>query len=178
LFGCKQSLTELETHQKMVSPANNIAFTAPINPPGASPIVKREQIWAGLLLKIRSAETFVAAAIQSTSVLAEFADPSTGNPVTIREVTFREDQRKVKETVTAYEDCRVDFIQPDGSTICNVVSEGADGELYMTYIFEWRHPGVSTDQLSALLEKEKKMSKMAVEGTIAVLRELVRTGKI
>lgn len=162
----------------MASAANNITFTAHINSPGATPILKREQIWAGLLLKIRSAETFVPAAIQSCSVLAEFADPSTGNPVTIREITFREDQRKVKETVTAYEDCRVDFIQPDGSTISNIVSEGADGELYMTYIFEWRHPGVSKEELSELREKEKKMSETAVKGTITVLRELVESGKL
>ncbi|PGH15379.1 hypothetical protein AJ80_05563 [Polytolypa hystricis UAMH7299] len=158
--------------------ANNIAFTTPLNPPGATPILKREQIWVGLLLKIRSAEAFVPAAIQSTSVLAEFADPATGNPVTIREVIFRENQRKVQETVTAYEDIRVDFVQPDGSLISNVVSEDADGELYLTYIFEWRHPGVSKEELLALREKEKKTSKLAVEGTITVLRELVKSGKL
>ncbi|KFY31819.1 hypothetical protein V493_00782 [Pseudogymnoascus sp. VKM F-4281 (FW-2241)] len=158
--------------------ANNIAFTAPINPPGATPILKREEIWAGLLLKIRSAETFVAAAIQSTSVISESTDASTQNSVTIREVVFREDQRKVKETVTAYKDCRVDFVQPDGSLVSNVVSEGAEGELYLTYIFEWRHPGLSRKELQPLYEKERKMSKMAVEGTIAVLRELAKSGKL
>ncbi|KAL5324798.1 hypothetical protein ACEPPN_005916 [Leptodophora sp. 'Broadleaf-Isolate-01'] len=158
--------------------ANNIAFTAPLNPPGATPILKREQIWAGLLLKIRTAETFVPGAIQSTSVVSESTNPSTQNPVTIREIVFREDQRKVKETVTAYEDCRVDFIQPNGSLISNVVSEGAEGELYMTYIFEWRHPGISEEELKALCQKEKKMSKMAVEETITVLRELVNSGKL
>jgi hypothetical protein len=33
-------------------------------------------------------------------------------------------------------------------------------------------------ELAALLEKEKKMSRMAVEGTITVMRELARDGKI
>lgn len=161
-----------------MSRTNNIAFTAPINPAGASPILKTEQIWAGLLLKIRSAETFVPGAIQSTTVVSESTDPSTGNPVTIREVVFRENQRKVTETVTAYEPSRVVFVQPDGSTINNVVSEGADGELYMTYTFEWRHLEASKAELAALLEQEKKMSKMAVEGTIAVMKELAKNGKI
>jgi hypothetical protein len=165
-------------HNNFTMPANNIAFTAPINPPGASPTLKQEQIWAGLLLKIRSAETFVPKAIQSTTVISESTDPSTGNPVTVREVIFREDQRKVRETVTAYEPSRVTFVQPDGSTISNVVSEGKDGELYMTYTFEWRHPGASRAELAAFLEKEKKMSEMAVEGTITVLHELARYGKI
>ncbi|KAF4762570.1 hypothetical protein HAV15_007252 [Penicillium sp. str.  len=143
-----------------MSSTNNIAFTAPINPPGATPVVTPEQIWNGLLLKIRSAETFVPGAIQSTKVVSESVDPSTGNPVTVREPT------------------RVDFEQPGGSKISNVISQGAGGELYMTYIFEWRHPGVSEVELAALLEKEKKMSQMAVEGTIKVLRQLVEEKKL
>lgn len=157
---------------------NNIAFTAPINPAGANPKLHQDQIWAGLRLKIRSAETFVPKAIQSTTVISDSIDPTTGNEVTVREVVFVEGQRKVQETVTAYEPSRAVFIQPDGSTIVNVVSEDADGELHMTYTFEWRHPGASKEELAAFLEKEKKMSRMAVEGTITVLRELAKNGKI
>lgn len=154
-----------------MSSANNIAFTAPINPPGATPL-SLNQVWIGLLLKIRSAETFVPEAIQATTVLSETKDPYTGNPVTVREVLFRETQKRVKETVTAFEKCRVEFEQPDGSRVSNVVSEGADGQLYLTYVFEWRHPGVTKEDLATLLEKERRMSRMAVEGTIRVLREL------
>lgn len=72
----------------------------------------------------------------------------------------------------------MDFDQPNGSKVSNVVSQGAGGELYMTYIFEWRHPGVSKEELAALLAKEKKMSQMAVEGTITVLRKLVQEKKL
>ncbi|KAL4866483.1 hypothetical protein BDV12DRAFT_172685 [Aspergillus spectabilis] len=158
--------------------ANNIAFTAPLNPPGSTLTLTRSQIWAALLLKIRSAETFVPRAIQSTTVLSESTDPETSNPVTVREVVFRADQRRVKETVTAYEDSRVDFVQPDGSLVSNVVSEGAGGELYMTYVFEWRHPSIGEEEKRELFEKERKMSKLAVEGTIAVIRGLVEGGKL
>ncbi|KAJ5802460.1 uncharacterized protein N7503_004910 [Penicillium pulvis] len=157
---------------------HNLAFTAPLNPTGASPILHEDQVWAGLLLKIKSAETFVPKAIKSTTVVSEDVDPVTGNPVTVRDVIFVENNRKVTETVTAYKPSRVVFIQPDGSTITNVVSEGADGELYMTYIFEWRHPGASTAELEVFLQKEKQMMKLAVEGTITVLRQLVKDGKI
>jgi hypothetical protein len=159
-------------------PANNVAFTAPINPTGASPKLRQDQIWAGLRLKIRSAETFVPNAIQSTTVISESIDPTTGNEVTLRDVIFVEGQRKVQETVTAFAPSRAVFVQPDGSTIANVVSENADGELFMTYTFEWRHPGASKEELAAFLEKEKRMSKMAVEGTITVLRDLAKNGKI
>lgn len=161
-----------------MSSTNNIAFTAPINPPGATPLLTSEQIWNGLLLKIRSAETFVPGAIQSTKVISDSIDSSTGNAVTVREVLFRETQQSVQETVTAFKPARVDFEQPNGSKISNVVSQGAGGELYMTYIFEWRHPGVSKEELASLLEKEKKMSQMAVEGTITVLRKLVEEKKL
>jgi hypothetical protein len=157
---------------------NNLAFTAPINPAGATPVLSLDQIWSGLLLKIQSAETFVPAAIQSTKVVDDYVDPTTGNAVTVREVTFRETQKTVQETVTAFEACRVEFAQPDGSRVSNVISQGADGELFMTYIFEWRHPGASKEELAELLEKEKKMSQMAVEGTIKVLRRLVEEKKL
>lgn len=157
---------------------NNVAFTAPLNPPGASTILKPEQIWAGLLLKIRSAETFVPAAIQSTEVISESQDPSTGNPVTVRDVIFRADQRKVRETVTAFEPSKVLFVQPNGSVVNNIVSEDADGELYMTYTFEWNHPGVSKEELATHLQKERGMAKGAVEGTITKLRELVENGTL
>ena len=45
-------------------------------------------------------------------------------------------------------------------------------------MIEWRHPGVSEDELQVFYQKEKKISKMAVEGTISVLRELVDSGKL
>ncbi|KAJ5683135.1 hypothetical protein N7462_006300 [Penicillium macrosclerotiorum] len=160
-----------------MSSTNNLAFTAPINPSGVTPLT-RQQIWAGLQLKVRSAETFVPGAIQSTDVLSESVDPATGNSVVVREVVFRESQKRVKEVVTSFEPCRVEFDQPDGSRVSNVVSEGAGGDLYMTYIFEWRHPGVSQEELAALLEKQKRMSQGAVEGTLSALRQLVADGKI
>jgi hypothetical protein len=101
-------------------------------------VLTSEQIWNGLLLKIRSAETFVPGAIQTTKVISpdlfrgengccalwvdrggegnvvgwghfgriwkdiqttkvisDSVNPSTGNPVTVREVLFRETQKTV-----------------------------------------------------------------------------------
>ncbi|EED22790.1 conserved hypothetical protein [Talaromyces stipitatus ATCC 10500] len=161
-----------------MSPTNNIAFTTPINPPGVSPVLKKEQVWAGLLLKIRCAEKFIPNAIESTTVISESKDPSTGNIVTVREVVFREQQRKVKETVTAYKDARVDFVQPDGTFIGNIISEGASGELYMTYVFEWHHPGAPEEELRAFYVKEKGVAQHSVEGTVDVIRKLVTEGKL
>lgn len=46
------------------------AYTAPLNPPGASPTLSREQVWKGLQRKIRRAQDFVPV-IASTDVLEE-----------------------------------------------------------------------------------------------------------
>ncbi|KAJ5929651.1 hypothetical protein N7454_006601 [Penicillium verhagenii] len=158
-----------------MAPANNIAYTAPINPPGETPL-SHEQVWAGLVLKISSAETFVSGAISKTDVLSETIDPS-GNTVIVRDVVFRESGKKVQETVTAYEPTRVEFEQVGGN-ISNVISEGANGELYLTYIFEWKHPEASKKEMDEFLAKEKNMAKSAVEGTLKVLRQLVADQKL
>lgn len=46
------------------------AYTEPINPPGATPVLTRDQIWKGLQRKIRKAQDFVPI-IVGTDVLAE-----------------------------------------------------------------------------------------------------------
>jgi hypothetical protein len=48
----------------------NLAYTSPINPSGASPILTQPQIWAGLQRKIRFAQEFVPV-IESCEVLEE-----------------------------------------------------------------------------------------------------------
>lgn len=162
---------------QMARGTNNLAFTVTVNPQGATPILTRAQLWAGLLLKIREAETFVRQAIQSTKVLSEETD-NKGNLVVTRDVLFRVDQRMVREVVTVYDDCRIEFLQPDGSKILNLLSHGSDGGLYLTFVFEWRHAGVSAEELEQLKEKETKMGMVGTEGTIAATRELVVNGKL
>jgi Domain of unknown function (DUF1857) len=168
----------------MAPSANHIAFTAPINPPGATPVLTRAQVWSALQLKIRSAETFVPKAIESTTVISEEVDPDSGNPVTVRDVVFvagffeGRGKTTVRERCVAYEPAKVDFIQPNGSTIHNVISEDEHGALFMTYIFEWRHPGASEAELDAFAKKEMDGSKLAVNGSIDSIRELAKSGKL
>lgn len=163
--------------------ANFIAYTAPINPASASRKLTRAQIWRGLEIKITSGETFVSGAIEATTVLKTYTTSGKpGLPVTEREVLFRADQRRVHETCIAYEPMKVEFHQKDGSKVMNIISQGAGGEedLYMTYTFEWLHPELEGDE-QGLQEKRKgqeQMAKMAVEGTITVMRELAEKGTI
>ncbi|KIW17762.1 hypothetical protein PV08_04957 [Exophiala spinifera] len=161
------------------APANYVAFSAPINPPGASPVLTYAQIWQGLLKKIRAAQDFVGAAIVSTDVISESTSEH-GLPVTVREVVFREGGRRVQERCVAFEPMKVEFHQPDGSKVQNVISQDAGGNLYMTYTFEWLHYDLEGDDaaLGAAREKEWKMAQLAVEKTIEVMREMAKDGRI
>lgn len=141
----------------------NIGYTAPINPPNTLPVLTASQIWTGLQYKVRRADKFVPI-ITGCEVLSEVdtttTDPKGGEHVITRLVTFKPGAvgpgttaggangdgeaagKKVKEVCRLYAPCRVDFGQEDGTTIGNYVSEGAGGELYMTYVFQWRVEGV------------------------------------
>lgn len=59
-----------------------LAFTAPINPPSATPKLTRAQVWEGLVHKARDPVKYVPG-IETCNVLEENADGLT------REVTFR-----------------------------------------------------------------------------------------
>jgi hypothetical protein len=124
----------------------NLAYTAPINAFGAFPVLSQSQVWAGLKRKVRNAQEFVPL-IVACEVLSE-TEAEKGFTV-VRQVKFKEGQgpngdgKPVKEVCVHYAPCRVDFEQENGSTISNVVSTGPDGELMMTYAFEWRHPSVA-----------------------------------
>jgi hypothetical protein len=161
--------------------ANHIAYTAPINPSGATPVLTPQQIWTALQHKIVAAEKFVGAAILSTDVLSKLTD-SFGHAVTEREIVFREGNRRVHETCVEFPQMKVEFRQPDGSTVMNIVSEGArgaeEGDLWMTYTFEWLHPGASEEELGEKRVKEKRIAAVAVEHTIRAMREMVISGEI
>ncbi|KAM0250755.1 hypothetical protein ACHAP5_001972 [Fusarium lateritium] len=160
----------------------NLAYSAPINPTGATPVLTEAQIWNGLKRKVRHADEFVAPIIDCEVITEEQTE--TGTKV-FRELRFKEGTRGdgrelVKETVYEFEPSRVDFHQPDGSNIFNIVSVDQDGNLVMTYAFEWRHPEIAADdeQVKGLREKYFKMAKGAVEGSIDTIRRLVKEGEL
>ena len=81
----------------------NLAYTAPINPANASPVLSIEQVWAGLQRKIRNAPEFVGA-IKSCDVLED------KDTVVTREVVFKDrPEIRVKEVCKSYEPLKVSF---------------------------------------------------------------------
>lgn len=140
--------------------------------------------WAGLQHKIRHAEAFVPV-ILSTTVLSESTAPVDSVPTVVREATFKEGfhpggNPKVKETCKSYGPSRVDFHQPDGSTISNIISTDADGGLNMTYSFSWKHDGVEqgSEEEKGLREKHAGGARIAVEKSIEAMRTMVQDGTI
>lgn len=147
----------------MVVSLNN-AYTAPINRPGESPVLTLDQVWQGLRRKVRHAEEFVPI-IVDCKVLSEERS-STGEEIVTRTVEFSKEVPRggvpVKEVCHHYAPCRVDFQQEDGSRISNFVSAGPSGaaeDLYLTYVFEWRHPELEAGgaKVAEVEEEHKKV---------------------
>ncbi|KPM36860.1 hypothetical protein AK830_g9697 [Neonectria ditissima] len=161
----------------------NLAYTAPINPPGASPTLTQVQVWAGLRLKALRPQEFVPAITACEIISAETIE--SGYKV-VRDVTFssdstiKADRAPVREICYHYAPNRVEFQQEDGSRISNIISRGEDGGLFLTYSFEWRHREVAegSDQARTLEESHWKVAKMAVEKRILSFRRLVTSGEI
>jgi hypothetical protein len=78
---------------------------------------------------------------------------------------------------------QVDFHQPNGATITNIISDGTSldpTDLNMTYVFEWRHPEAEkgSDKEKELLELHRKGAKMAVDKSLESIRRMVEDGSL
>lgn len=159
-------------------PAVHLAWTSPINPTGATPILTRAQIWKGLERKVRHAEEFVGGAISSTEVIEETEDEK-GYEMVVRDVMFSETKQKTREYCVLYPCMKVEFIQREGTKVINTVSDGADGQLYMTYQFDWLFPE-ETDEAkrNELSDRYMVIARTAVDKSIEAIREMVKDGRI
>jgi len=146
----------------------NLAYTAPINCPDQS-VLTRDQVWAGLQRKVRHAQEFVPLIVKCEVVQEEVAARDEDVTVVTRQVIFapgkgpKADGEPVTEVCKEYPPCRVDFHQENGTKIANYVSQGPSGQpddLFMTYVFEWRHPAVQagSEQAGKLEAQHKTVS--------------------
>lgn len=94
----------------------NLSRTAPINPTGATPVLTRAQVWAGLQRKIRFAHEFVPV-IESCEVLKD------DSGVVERVVKFKKGagpKDEAREVVKGWEDSWVS---------CNFLRDGVNNGL-------------------------------------------------
>lgn len=146
----------------------NFGYTAPINRPGDSPRLSLTQVWEGLRLKTRYPEQFVPI-IVGCEILDQ-KSAATGDEVITRMVNFAPaagfetgEGVRVKEVCYHYAPCRADFEREDGSKVFNFVSVGSSGEpddLFMTFVFESRHPEMERGSYKAV-EMEESIRKVS-----------------
>jgi hypothetical protein len=174
----------------------NVAYTQIVNPSGASPVITRAQLWAAMEMKVREAHKFVPV-FSDCKVLEEHDN------VIVRETTLKPMEgrpgKTQKETCKLYKPVKaslwqialimkadlspqVDFYEPTGAVITNMVSDGpnmTDEELQMTYFFEWLHPSVEagSEEEMKLTKQHKMRGKMSVDKTIESVRKMVEAGK-
>jgi hypothetical protein len=66
------------------------------------------------------------------------------------------------------------------SRVLNIVSTGPDGELLLTFTFEWDHPEIEEGSPEAV-KKQKEYQVTApkgVVGTVNAIRQMVKEGKL
>jgi len=167
----------------------HVAYTAPLNPSGASPVLSRARVWKGLQRKVHRAQDFLPV-IEACRVVEE----TEGGSVVVREATFKkadegagvpEAQRGkvVKEVCRLFEPVKVDFHQPNGAVITNCISDGPSMEetdLNMTYIFEWRHEDLQagSKEFEDMVEEHRRGAKTAVDKSIKAIRRMANAGEL
>jgi hypothetical protein len=142
-----------------------------INPPGATPVLTREQVWRGLVMKAENAVPFVPG-MDYCRVVERHADGLT------RDVSFRGQPMRERITFAPPVQVRFDRIDSPATTwVTNTVSDSDEG-LLLVFTF-----GVTIDGVPAGSEAERQRGAQmreayvaAVGATLAKVRELAAAG--
>jgi hypothetical protein len=68
----------------------------------------------------------------------------------------------------------------NASKVLNIVSSGMDGELLLTFTFEWEHEEIE-ERSEEAVKKQNQYQETAprgVAGTISAIRQMVKDGKL
>ncbi|KAJ7603566.1 DUF1857-domain-containing protein [Roridomyces roridus] len=150
---------------------HSFAVTRPVNPPGVEPVITEEQLWKALEIKARKPSAFVPI-ITSCKVTVD-----NGNKL-VREVTFANSPNVVTEEIEAHESTIVYFEMNTGTRVTNVISYGPDDEILLTYGFANGIPAVPADKPKPSIKELNATVGKSVEGSIAVVRQMVKEGKL
>ncbi|KAH0541979.1 hypothetical protein FGG08_003611 [Glutinoglossum americanum] len=148
------------------------AYTVPINPPSASPMLTKDEVWSGLIKKARRAQDYIPI-IDHCEIVSEDKDGLVRD-VNIKPGFFMP-EGLVREEVKWVEKVRLDYtIKGDSPrSIVNLLSEGGgEGELYLTFIFEFNkdvEPGSQEEADTWALYHAG--AKKSVEHTVKIIRE-------
>ncbi|MCJ1396875.1 hypothetical protein MMC11_000065 [Xylographa trunciseda] len=159
-------------------PKTIAAVTLPINPPSSSPFLTVPQIWAGLIIKCKEPQRFVAA-------MSDCRVTSESDTQIVRVITVGKDGMmgnppgtELRERIDLVKPMKADFYMDNGTHISNIVSVGPKGseDLYMTFTFDIVGPeGTDVEGEQANIEKT---GLATVEHTIESIRGMVKEGTL
>ncbi|GAA6035604.1 hypothetical protein JCM8097_004925 [Rhodosporidiobolus ruineniae] len=167
----------------------SFAASRAVNPPGAEPTITKAQLWAGLGLKIREPTRFVPAITECR------VEEDEGDRV-VRYVRFgdgpemREEVTLIPETIAYFEMFPASSSSSSSfsssappapsARITNLISHGPAPahDLLLTFTFS-SLPHVSDEEAKTLSDEElnERVGK-GVEGTVEIIRALVKEGKL
>ena len=141
----------------------SVAWTVPVNPHGAFPVLTREQLWEGLVMKARDAKPFVGAAMEECRVLQDYDDGF------LREIVLRGVRMTERIIFTPMVKVRFERVEAQGfdGWIDNVMSDSEQG-LQLTFTFSVGFPGLThgSPEEQAAGERVKESYFEAVRNTI------------
>ncbi|AUW58106.1 DUF1857 domain-containing protein [Sphingobium sp. SCG-1] len=148
-----------------------LSYAIPVNPPGADPVLDREQVWRGLEMKAENALPFVPGMTQCDVVERK-------DNMILRDVTFKGSSHR--EEILLHAPVQVQFERVgENGFIQNTISD-SDAGLQLTFTF-----GLNFPDTEAGSEAEKaKGNEMkgayigAVAATLDRVRQMVRDGEI
>jgi len=148
-----------------------LSHAIPVNPPGAEPVLTREQVWRGLEMKAENAMPFVDGMTHCD------VDSRDGNILT-RTITFRGTQHR--ERITLFASVKVQFERLDGTGwIDNVISD-SEGGLLLTFTFGITFPGIAEDSSEEQAQGDNMRGAYtgAVAATLSRVRQMVQDGEL
>jgi len=152
----------------------NVSRTLRVNDDPSQPKLTRAQMWQGLVMKAENPVPFVESMTAST-VVERTRDGL------VRDVISRGE--KMRERITFYPQHKVVFERLQSSalgTILNEIIEDEKGELCLKFTFTLEVAGIApgSAEEKAYAETIGTSYQMAVNTTIARLRELAREGSL
>ncbi|KAH6911515.1 hypothetical protein BKA70DRAFT_858769 [Coprinopsis sp. MPI-PUGE-AT-0042] len=146
-----------------------------VNPEGASPVLTRDQVWAGLKIKSRDPVLFRIPGAKTVKVSND-----EGNKL-LREMGL-ENGETITEEIQLYDGTIIYFDPPTVGKprVTNTLSYNEKNELVLTYAFAGGVPGLKPGEEVPQFEPKvlNKRLGAAVETSLQVIRELVQNGTI
>jgi hypothetical protein len=143
-----------------------------VNPAGAFPVLNRQQVWRGLVMKAENAVPFVPG-MEACVVVARH------DKGLLRDVTIRGESLREKISFTPEVQVLFERIDSPGGWITNVISDSDQG-LLLTFTFAVRFPGLQegSPEEHAKGEEMKGSYVAAVAATLDRVRAMVSAGEL